>query len=226
MKRWAKVEALFLCDPALRLGYEECMDTWIDTQANPFETFRNWYELAQKHNTFEPTQVTLATVSEQGWPSARVVLLKSYDDQGFCFFTNYQSRKGLELDQQKKAALVFHWALPLHRQIRVQGWVERTTLQESQEYYRTRARGSQIGAWASPQSQPIQGPGELTVQVEEVEERFSEQDDLPCPPFWGGYRVQPLKIEFWEAGEFRLHKRIEFQRAHLSQSWQSRYLAP
>lgn len=202
------------------------MENWIDPQANPFVAFRDWYELAQKHNTFEPTQVTLATVSEQGWPSARVVLLKSYDAQGFCFFTNYKSRKGLELDQQKKAALVFHWPLPLHRQIRVQGWVERTTAQESQEYYQTRARGSQIGAWASPQSQPIQGPGELSQQVQEVEKRFSGQENLPCPPFWGGYRVQPLSLEFWEAGEFRLHKRIQFQRAQLGEPWQSRYLAP
>jgi pyridoxamine 5'-phosphate oxidase len=199
---------------------------WINREADPMNVFAQWYELALKTNSFEPTQVTLATVDNEGMPAARLVLLKGYDDKGFSFFTNYKSHKAKDLEANKKAALVFHWQNPHHRQIRIRGMVERLTHQESNDYFRTRPRGSQIGAWASPQSQEIRDHQQLIEKVANLEKRFADQTEIPCPEFWGGYRVVPLSIEFWEAGEFRLHKRIRFYRDGTLASWQAQYLAP
>ena len=192
----------------------------------PFELFADWFEIAQKENDFEPTQMTLATLSEDGIPSARVVLLKKYNEQGLCFFTNYNSGKAKDLAFCGKASVVFHWEKPFHRQIRVRGLVEKLTAEESQDYFSTRARGSQLGAWASPQSQPIKNRQELESLVKGVEEQFPFSDPVPCPDFWGGYRLVPLQFEFWQAGEHRLHDRRRFERADQSSSWSSQRLAP
>lgn len=202
------------------------MENWNLNQADPFGNFESWYQEAQKHTTFEPTKMTLATVGADGMPSARVVLLKRYNENGLCFFTNYESRKARELDQQKKATLVFHWEQPFHRQIRISGLVEKTTKEESNEYFQTRSRGSQIGAWASPQSSVITDRSDLEKRVAEIEAKFPDGTEIPCPDYWGGFRVKPLTYEFWQAGEHRLHDRIRFSREDLSQPWVIERLAP
>ncbi len=201
------------------------MEKWIDSQANPLAVFEDWYQKNLNVATFEPTQVTLATVDGSGMPSARVVLLKQHDDRGFCFFTNYDSKKGQELVANPKAALVFHWEKPLHRQVRVRGLVEKMTYAESNDYFQSRGRGSQVGAWASPQSQEIAGREELQNLVSDVESRFSE-GGIPCPENWGGFRLMPLHIEFWESREHRLHDRMIFSRTDLKEPWTSKRLAP
>ncbi len=201
------------------------MSEWIKKDDNPFKVFKEWFNLAGKADNFEPTALTLATVDESGMPSARVVLLKQFDDNGLCFFTNYDSEKGQELDKHPKAAMVFHWPLPLHRQIRVRGTIEKLPYEHSNAYFQTRPRGSRIGAWASPQSQEISSREELEKQVKAMEERFSE-DSIPCPENWGGYRLQPLSFEFWQAQDFRLHDRIKFTRSSLQDDWQAKRLAP
>ncbi len=174
---------------------------------------------------FEPTAMILATVDSQGMPSARVVLLKEFDDRGLCFFTNYESEKGKELKAHPQGALVFHWEKPLHRQIRVRGTFEKMSYEQSNAYFQTRPRGSQIGAWSSPQSQVIQSRDELKQSVQAIEERF-KGGEIPCPENWGGYRLQPLSFEFWQAQEFRLHDRMKFSRSKPSGPWIAQRLAP
>ena len=193
---------------------------------DPFELFKAWFETAKGQDQHEPTSMTLASLNDEGLPSARVVLLKQYDENGFCFFTNYNSAKSQELVSHPKAALTWHWEKPEHRQIRVRGLVEKTSYEESNAYFQTRARGSQIGAWASPQSEEITSREELMARVKEMEEKFAEAETIPCPKHWGGFRVQPLSIEFWQAGEFRLHDRLHFSRESLASAWTIRRLAP
>ena len=202
------------------------MEQWISTSDNPFEVFKAWFEQGCDNTSFEPTKMTLATVDSNGMPAARVVLLKKHDDLGFCFYTNYESAKSDELESAGKAALVFHWEKPFHRQIRVRGLIEKMSYEESNEYFQTRARGSQIGAWASPQSQVIKDRAELEKKVSEIEAKFPEGSEIPCPENWGGFRLKPLSIEFWQAGEHRLHDRMKFQRSDLSQDWVAQRLAP
>ncbi len=201
------------------------MKDWLQNPPGPFALFKDWFDAAQKVNHFEPTSMTLATVDKEGMPSARVVLLKILDDKGFCFFTNYESRKGQELSAVQKAALVFHWEKPLHRQIRVRGVIEKLSYEESDQYFQSRPRGSQIGAWASPQSQPIKDREVLLNKTKEIEERFKNQK-IPCPPHWGGFRLLPLQIEFWQAEEFRLHNRLAYHRDNMENDWAFEILAP
>ena len=176
---------------------------------NPIDLFRGWFDTAQECGLFMPEAMTLATATADGRPSARMVLLKGVDDRGFEFFTNYGSRKAAEMDANPHAALILHWAV-LERQIRVEGTVSRMTDEESFAYFRTRPRGSRIGAWASQQSQPLTGRGDLEARVKEYGERFP--DDVPLPPFWGGYRLDPQRIEFWQGKADRLHERLVFTR--------------
>jgi pyridoxamine 5'-phosphate oxidase len=202
------------------------MKNWIDPNRNPREVFNQWFDKAIAGGNFEPTAMTLATLGLDGTPSARVVLLKHQNDQGFYFFTNYESTKGQELINTPKAALNFHWEKPLHRQVRIRGLVEKSTFEESTKYYQSRSRGSQVGAWASPQSQELTSRDELEKLVSDVDAKFKDQDPLPCPENWGGFVLKPLSIEFWQEGEFRLHDRMLFSRDKLEGPWKSQRLAP
>ena len=165
--------------------------------------------------------MTLATATTDGVPSARIVLLKTFDSRGFVFFTNYESRKGSELRHNPRAALVFHWP-KLERQVRIEGRVEQTSRDESQAYFDTRPRGSRIAAWASAQSERIESREALEQSAREIEERFGA-DAIPVPPFWGGYRVVPSRIEFWMGRANRLHDRFVYER---DGAWKQSRLAP
>lgn len=192
---------------------------------NPIDLFRGWFDTAQECGLFMPEAMTLATAAVDGRPSARMVLLKGVDDRGFEFFTNYGSRKAAEMDANPHAALILHWAV-LERQIRVEGTVSRMTDEESFAYFRTRPRGSRIGAWASHQSQPLTGRGDLEARVKEMEARFEGEEDIPLPPFWGGYRLVPARIEFWQGRASRLHDRWVFSRADATADWTTEKLQP
>ena len=177
---------------------------------DPIALFGRWFEQAGDAGLHLPEAMTLATATADGAPSARKVLLKEYGPDGFVFYTNYGSRKARELDSNPRAALLFHWS-PLERQVRIEGRVERTLREESEAYHRTRPRGSRIGAWASEQSSVIGGRTEMERQFEAREREFAE-GDIPLPPFWGGYRVRPERIEFWQGRENRMHDRLVFHR--------------
>jgi pyridoxamine 5'-phosphate oxidase len=188
----------------------------------PFRLFDEWYHEARKSGLFLPEAMTLATASPDGYPSARLVLLKRHDERGFVFFTNYESRKAVELEENPRAALVMHWPI-LQRQVRIEGSVEKTSHEESTAYFRTRPRGSRIGAWASPQSSVLQDREQLEERVAEFEALYPG-DDVPLPPYWGGYRLSPENIEFWQGRANRLHDRFRFTRA--GAEWIVERLAP
>jgi pyridoxamine 5'-phosphate oxidase len=177
---------------------------------DPLHTFREWYADAERAGLFLPDAACLSTATLDGAPSSRMVLLKAVDDRGFVFFTNYESRKGAELAVNPRVALVFHWAI-LQRQVRVEGSVARLTADESDAYFQSRPRGSRIGAWASRQSAPLTARTELEGRVREHERRFAT-GNVPLPPFWGGFRLTPLRIEFWQGRTDRLHDRLRFER--------------
>ncbi|MES2178132.1 MAG: pyridoxamine 5'-phosphate oxidase [Gemmatimonadota bacterium] len=170
----------------------------------------------------EPTAFSLGTVGGDGQPAVRIVLLKGVDDRGFVFFTNYESRKGQELIAHPRAAMCFHWQ-PLEKQVRIEGAVERVTVEEADAYFATRPRGSQLGAWASMQSRPIQHPGDLESRLREVEARF-EGRAVQRPPHWSGFRLIPSRIEFWQGMPSRLHRRDVYIRAN--EGWETETLYP
>ncbi|UCC75129.1 MAG: pyridoxamine 5'-phosphate oxidase [Gemmatimonadota bacterium] len=178
--------------------------------SDPLALFSEWFEDARRSSIYIPEAMTLATASKDGRPNARMMLVKGFDERGFRFFTNYESRKGDELADNPRAALVFHWSA-LQRQVRVEGVVEKLSEEESSEYFATRARGSQLGAWASNQSSPIEDRRLLEQAFRERETRF-KGSDVPLPPFWGGYRVIPQAIEFWQGRANRLHDRLRYTR--------------
>lgn len=190
---------------------------------DPVRQFKQWYEDAYSAGIRLPEAMTLATVSRAGIPAARMVLLKEVDEKGFVFFTNYRSRKGNELIGNPNAALVFFWNV-LERQVRIEGTVEKISAQESNEYFRTRPRESQLSASISPQSEIVSSREELEQWFEQVSREF-EGKEIPRPEHWGGYRVKPNRIEFWQGREGRLHDRIEYRLLE-DGVWLIRRLAP
>jgi len=196
----------------------------IREMADPLALFTEWYAEAEKTEPNDPTAMALATVGPEGTPSLRMVLLKGFEAQGFVFYTNHDSRKGLHLTAHPKAALLFHWK-SLRRQVRMEGPVSETTAQEADAYFDTRPRGSQIGAWASDQSRPLESRFALEKRVAEFGARHLV-GKVPRPPHWSGFRLQPLLIEFWQDQPFRLHDRLEYSRASASAPWSTRTLYP
>lgn len=196
----------------------------IRENSDPLALFRDWYAEAAKSEPNDPDAVALATVGPDGTPSARMVLLKGYDPAGFVFYTNYESRKGQHLLAHTKAALLFHWK-SLRRQVRLEGPVSQTTPEEADAYFATRARGSQIGAWASEQSRPLESRFALEKRVAEFGAKHLI-GTVPRPAHWSGFRLQPLLIEFWQDGAFRLHDRLEYRRAAPGEPWNTRTLFP
>lgn len=190
---------------------------------NPVAVFKDWLDEATAAGLPLPEAMTLATATPDGKPSGRMVLLKQVDDNGFVFFTNYQSSKGRILDENPDAALVFFWP-QLEKQVRVEGKVEKTSAEESDEYFRTRPRESQIGAWASPQSEVISSREVLEQRAEELNRDFNDRE-VERPAHWGGYRLRPERIEFWKGRIGRLHDRILYERAS-DDSWTRKRLAP
>jgi pyridoxamine 5'-phosphate oxidase len=196
----------------------------IEEKPNPLDLFGEWYAAAEKSEPNDPSAMSVATVGPDGMPSLRMVLLKGYDAAGFVFYTNHESRKGRQLLAHPKAALLFHWK-SLRRQVRVEGPVEPTTPQEADDYFATRARGSQIGAWASDQSRPLESRFALEKRVAAFAAKFVV-GTVPRPPHWSGFRLAPLLIEFWQDGAFRLHDRLEYSRAAPGKPWTTRTLYP
>ena len=190
---------------------------------DPIVQFREWFDRAAAAGVHEPGAMMLATATPDGRPSARVVLLRNFGPDGFAFFTNYESRKARELEANPQAALAFHWP-DLGRQVRVEGRVERLTASESDAYFQSRPMSSRLSAWASPQSQAVPGREFLEQRVRELEARY-RHEPIPRPPFWGGYRLIPETLEFWQGRAHRLHDRLRYSRRE-GGAWQIERLAP
>jgi pyridoxamine 5'-phosphate oxidase len=193
-----------------------------DLDDDPVRQFRSWFEEARIAGVREPEAAALATASADGAPSVRMVLVKSFDERGFVVFSDYASRKGRELTRNPRAALLFHWD-PLGRQVRIEGQVERTSAEESAAYIRTRPRSSQVSALASPQSRTLESREELERRVADLEHRYAG-GELPLPSHWGGFRLAPEALEFWQQRHDRLHDRLRFRRA--GDRWLIERLAP
>ena len=194
-----------------------------DMDADPIRQFAAWFQQALAANLPDPNAMTLATATPDGQPSARIVLLKAFDATGFTFFTNYEGRKARELTANARAALLFFWP-ELQRQVRIEGIVERVSEAESDDYFRSRPLGSRLGAWASAQSEVIASRDVLEERVRQAVQRFPD-GEVPRPPFWGGFRVRPLSIEFWQGRPDRLHDRLRYQRVP-PEDWHIERLSP
>lgn len=207
--------------PGLRRSYEGLPLLESEMAADPFAQFAIWFQEALAAGLPEPNAMVVATASAGGRPSARTVLLKGYDERGFVFYTNYESRKGRDLTENPRASLLFPWH-PIRRQVRIEGSVVRLTQADSAEYYNSRPYGSRIGAWASRQSAVVRSREELDERYEKLAARWPEEP--PVPDFWGGYRVIPSEVEFWQGQTDRMHDRLRYRAAH--PGWVLERLAP
>jgi pyridoxamine 5'-phosphate oxidase len=196
----------------------------ITLPQNPITLFTDWFAQARQIEKRDPTAMILATATPQGVPSVRTVLLKAFDEQGFVFYTNLQSRKVQELQTNPHVALCFYWPV-LDKQVRIEGQIKPVSETEADQYFATRARGSQIGAWASAQSQILPHPSDLLKKYQEIEQQFANKT-VPRPPFWSGFRVIPNYLEFWQQGQYRLHTRICYRNPTADGQWQINYLYP
>jgi pyridoxamine 5'-phosphate oxidase len=207
---------------ALRAEYELGGLSENDLEAHPVAMFSRWFAEAGAAGLLEANAMVLSTVSAGNRPSARTVLLKGVEPDGFVFFTNYESRKGAELAASPACSLLFGW-YPLQRQVRIEGMAEKIDRAETEAYFASRPRGSQLGAWASHQSSEVPSRAELDASYAEIEQRF-DGGDVPAPPYWGGYRVVPSSIEFWQGRRGRMHDRLVYRRAE--DGWSTHRLAP
>lgn len=210
----------------LRIDYQ--LDTLEEANLldSPIAQFEQWFAQAQAADQLEPNAMTLATVNGYGIPSARIVLLKGIEDGGFCFYTNYDSAKAVELADNPNVSLVFFWGT-LQRQVRIQGTAQRLPEEASTVYFQSRPKGSQIGAWASAQSSIITDRSILENNVQELEKKYANAEQLPKPPNWGGYVVYPYQIEFWQGRSSRLHDRLRYTLTELEpKKWKIERLAP
>ena len=208
---------------ALREEYKKGQLRRKDLQDDPFKQFETWFQQACKAELLEPNAMTLSTVSAQGQPFMRTVLLKYFDANGLVFFTNYESRKAQQIEVNPNVSILFTW-LPLQRQVHITGSAEKVTTAESLEYFTSRPRGSQLGAWTSQQSSVISSRQLLLMQFEQIKNKFLD-GEIPLPDFWGGYRVVPNSFEFWQGCPNRLHDRFLYTQ-QAEQSWQIQRLAP
>ncbi|WP_299372796.1 pyridoxamine 5'-phosphate oxidase [uncultured Kiloniella sp.] len=197
-----------------------------NTPSDPYDVFDVWLKEAEEKELNDPTAMSLSTVDATGMPSSRMVLLKDWDRQGFVFYTNYESRKGEQLLAHPKAALMFHWK-SVRRSVRIEGLVEQVTPEEADEYFASRPKQSQIGAWASDQSHPLEGRFELEKRVAKYAAKYG-LGKVPRPPHWSGFRVCPTRIEFWQDGPFRLHDRLVYSIEDIKQTgqWNTERLFP
>jgi pyridoxamine 5'-phosphate oxidase len=207
-----------------RLSYERGALDIAAVDSDPFAQFGTWFGEALAAALVEPYAMTAATVGIDGQPSARIVLLRGWDERGFVFFTNYESQKGHELAHTPRAALLFYWA-PLERQIRIEGTVERLSGADSDAYFEQRPRGHRLSAWASHQSSVVADRAYLEAQMAAYEQRFADTE-VPRPPYWGGYRVKAGRFEFWQGRRNRVHDRIIYRRAPATGAWILERLAP
>jgi pyridoxamine 5'-phosphate oxidase len=208
----------------LRRDYSRQMLLELSIDANPLIQFQHWFNQALNAQVIEPNAMTLATVTPEGKPAARIVLLKDFDERGFVFYTNFQSRKGQELAQTPKAALVFWWG-ELERQVRIEGSIALVSDAEADAYFQSRPRGSQLGAWVSNQSQEIADRSILEERLEQLEQDYRDHP-IPRPPHWGGYRLTPIYFEFWQGRSNRLHDRLCYRHATAASGWQVARLSP
>jgi len=205
-------------DPASGLKKDD------QAEENPIELFNDWLSQAEKSEPNDPSAMALASVDEGGMPNVRMVLMRRYDERGFCFFTNFESQKGEELLAISKASAVFHWK-SLRKQVRIRGEVEVVSDEEADDYFYSRPRGSRIGAHASKQSRPLESRFALEKAVAKYTAKFGTST-IERPEFWSGFRIKPLSIEFWSDGKFRLHDRIRFDRECVAENWQTVRLYP
>jgi len=204
MTLFEKLRCLFTFGQGVALPLPE-----FSSQTDPMTLFEQWFNDASKSGILLPESMSVSSCDDSGQPSSRMVLLKEFDEDGFVFYTNYASRKSHDLSANNKVALLFHWSV-LQRQIRIEGTVEKVSTEQSARYFHSRDRGSQIGAWASKQSSPLANKGELKEQEAYYIEKFAGKE-VPLPEFWGGWRVKPHYIEFWQGRANRLHDRICFE---------------